>query len=30
VFVDALPRNATDKVRKADVVALLEGEPKGP
>ena len=27
VFVDALPRNATDKVRKADVVALIEGQP---
>ena len=27
VFVDALPRNATDKVRKADVVALFEGQP---
>ena len=30
VFVDALPRNATDKVRKAEVVALFDGEPKGP
>jgi acyl-CoA synthetase (AMP-forming)/AMP-acid ligase II len=27
VFVDALPRNATDKVRKADVVALFDDEP---